>query len=161
MRQDKFVLNRYFTDVEMPSASWIRHIGEYIMLIVGDEEIRLLNYAINRNLLLEMGKRQPNVNFQFKDGFDIKYFDKFDEDYTFSLMAIYNHRLEILRIKTTPAELYCKFPNDKPGKTRSLLVKFNTSECPNAHDDNPLSHFGNTENICQVSYPIELHSRSK
>ena len=41
------------------------------MALVGNEEIRILNYGINRNVLLELDRRQPNVNFEFQGGREI------------------------------------------------------------------------------------------
>ena len=41
------------------------------MAIVGGDEIRLVNYGVNRNVLLDLHERQPNFNFYFKDGIDV------------------------------------------------------------------------------------------
>ena len=66
------ILNRFYTDLELPSTTWAKRVAQGTMVLIGDEEIRILNYGINRKILLEMDRRQPNVNIEFADGKEIK-----------------------------------------------------------------------------------------
>ena len=66
------ILNRFYTDLELPSTNYARRVAQGIMALVGNEEIRILNYGINRNILLELDRRQPNVNIEFQGGKEIK-----------------------------------------------------------------------------------------
>ena len=159
-RGSRIFLNRYYTDIEIPSTNFVRRIGESTMALVGDEEIRILNYGINRNLLLELPRRQPNFMFHFPKGIDIVPLHNFHDNGSFALLGVYKDRIRFMKLRHRPAELYCDFPNDKPGFIYSFLMKFNSTHC-NYTEGEAVTPYGSTESYCEISVPLQVVSRRK
>ena len=63
------------------------------MAIVGGDEIRLVNYGVNRNVLLDLHERQPNFNFYFKGGIDVIPIKSFEEGQSITMLGVFRDRI--------------------------------------------------------------------
>ena len=45
------------------------------------------------------------------------------------MLGVFTSKLQLIRMRKTPAEIYCKFPNDKPSSIYTLLLAFNATHC--------------------------------
>lgn len=72
---DKAYVNRYYTDNDIPGIRNVRKLGESKMILLGDDEVLLQGYGINRNILMDYGREQPHVRYWFYKGLDVLTFD--------------------------------------------------------------------------------------
>ena len=61
--QDKLKINRYYSDMDIYETSVVRKVGDGIMFMVGDDEVRVQNYAINKQIIKDLPHHQPYFNF--------------------------------------------------------------------------------------------------
>ena len=90
-----------------------------------------------------MDRRQPNFNFHFPLGIDVIEIPSFKDDNSITMLGVAENRMELLRLRVTPAELYCDFPDDQPNSVYSILMKYNSSHCTYVKNEDSL-YYGST-----------------
>jgi hypothetical protein len=128
------------------------------MVIVGDNEVKLTNYAANRHILLDAPSLQPEYRFNIRYGMDVLVAQKLSQKFVMLLVLICTDKVVVTKIVQTPPELYCEFPNDSPGTKYQMLLQFNTSQC-SAEAEDAEDESAEVERLCRVSMPILVETK--
>ena len=67
----RVTLNRFYTEWDLEGIREMVNVGHEKMIIIGDEKFLIQSYAINREVLLGVGKYQPYTVFPFINGYDL------------------------------------------------------------------------------------------
>lgn len=108
---ENVTMNRYYTDWDIEGIQSMINIGNEKMIILGDEKFLVQNYAINRNILLDIGKYQPYEVFPFISGQFIAPIRELSDKTTTTIIAIGEDYISLRYLIQDPPELYCTFPD--------------------------------------------------
>lgn len=107
----------------------VRRIGMGKMAIITDNDMRITNYGLNRNTLLENEQSQPEVLFHFKYGLELTPISVASSKFVTTMVLFCNDRLNVLKIIQNPPEIFCEYPVDRVGAQYQILMQFKTSRC--------------------------------
>jgi hypothetical protein len=146
-------LNRYYNDVE-DAKLLFRFGGDYNpkLVISGDNDLLLVPYAINRQVLLESSYAPRSMRFRSL-GVELIHslpkYSNFTHTYT---VGVGEGFMAMFLIWEEPPEMECKVVRTEDAKEFNILVEFNTSSCVANGDWEQL------ESICTYYLPFNIYA---
>lgn len=140
-------INRFYANEDIEGRAMARRVGVGKMAILTDNDVKITNYGMNRNTILDNGQPQPEFLFSFKYGRDLVPLKFVSTDFIMSMVLFCNDKLYVLKIIQNPPELYCEYPTDAVGTQYTVLMQFYTSKCSYVNSDEDLL-YGNIERVC-------------
>ena len=99
------------------------------MAILTDNDLRITNYGINRNTLIETDEAQPQFLFSLRYGLDLTPINVASSEFVMTMVLFCNDKLAVLKLLQEPPEIYCEYSTDSVGAQYQILMQFNTSRC--------------------------------